>query len=129
MDIDIAGLDALCKDSEAKSVNDASSPMGEQPGAGLLTIQIKAGGGALIMRDIAETERTEASLFLSSLRVRWADAQRDLDDLEKSSMTLFETWKAYETVGPQLWLCLCSKNKYLTHETLNDNNLNNKKKQ
>ncbi|KAM3181846.1 hypothetical protein ACTXT7_013554 [Hymenolepis weldensis] len=97
MDIDISGLDALCKDSEAKSVNDASLPMGEQPGAGLLTIQIKAGGGALIMRDIAETERTEASLFLSSLRVRWADAQKDLDDLEKSSMTLFETWKAYET--------------------------------
>nr|CDS27008.2 nesprin 1 [Hymenolepis microstoma] len=97
MDTDIAELDDLCKDSEDKAISDASTTMGEQPVAGLLTIQIKAGGGTLIMRDIAETERAEISMFLSSLRVRWADAQRDLDDLEKSSLTLFETWKTYET--------------------------------
>ncbi|KAM7539973.1 hypothetical protein Aperf_G00000041104 [Anoplocephala perfoliata] len=100
MDADITSLDALCKESEEKSVSSTTASTGEQPVAGLLTIQIKAGGGTLIMRDIAETERVEASMFLSSLRVRWADAQRDLMELEKSSLTLVDTWQAYETLTP-----------------------------
>lgn len=98
MDVDITSLEALCKESEEKPDSNTTISVGEQPGAGLLTIQIKAGGGTLIMRDVAETERTEASMFLSSIRVRWADAQRDLMDIENSSLTLADTWRTYDTV-------------------------------
>lgn len=98
MDEDIAALEELCKESENKSSNESADSAGEQPGSGLLTIQIKAGGGTLIMRDVAETERIEASMYLSSLRVRWAEALEDLLALEKSSMKLVETWRAYEMV-------------------------------
>ncbi|VDM15794.1 unnamed protein product [Hydatigera taeniaeformis] len=102
MDTDIAALAELCKESENKSSNASVSVMGEQPGAGLLTIQIKAGGGTLIMCDVAETERIEASMYLSSLQVRWAEALEDLLALEKSSIKLVETWRAYETEAQTL---------------------------
>ncbi|VDN96923.1 unnamed protein product [Rodentolepis nana] len=118
MDTDIAGLDALCKDSEDKCVSDASATTGEQPVAGLLTIQIKAGGGTLIMRDIAETERAEASMFLSSLRVRWVDAQKEMDDLEKSSLTLFETWKTYETETQSIYAWMQDAENKLRRESI-----------
>ncbi|KAL5965768.1 hypothetical protein TSMEX_006503, partial [Taenia solium] len=96
MDEDIVALEELCKESENKSNNESAASVGEQPGSGLLTIQIKTGGGTLIMRDVAETERIEATMYLSSLRVRWAEALEDLLALEKSSMKLVETWRAYE---------------------------------
>ena len=99
MDGDITALDELCKESEDNSSSESAVSAGEQPVAGLLTIQIKAGGGTLIMRDVAETERREAIMFLSSLRVRWAEALEELLDLEKSSVTLVETWRAYEIVS------------------------------
>ena len=98
MDGGVAALDELCKESD-DTASESSTSAGEQPGAGLLTIQIKAGGGTLIMRDVAETERSEATMFLSSLRVRWAEALEELLALEKSSTALVESWRAYETVS------------------------------
>ncbi len=110
MEKDISELTDLARvpDENTDKSLSTSSTTGEQPGSGLLAIQIKAGGGTTIMRDIAETERTEANMFLSSLRVRWAEALEELKELEASSLTLVETWTAYETVrrfAPLHYIC------------------------
>lgn len=70
-----------------------------EPGSGMLAIQIKAGGGTTIMRDIAETERTEALNYLESFRPRYADLHEALSAMETQSNELFEKWKAIEIVG------------------------------
>lgn len=101
MERDIVELDTLSRDPDENTdrSGSSSSTTGEQPGSGVLAIQIKAGGGTTIMHDIAETERVEAQTFLSSLRLQWAEAQGDLKTLETASQSLVETWQAYETVS------------------------------
>ncbi|KAH9285528.1 Nesprin-1 [Echinococcus granulosus] len=120
MDEDIAALEELCKESEDKSNSESATSVGEQPGSGLLTIQVKAGGGTLIMRDVAETERIEASMYLSSLRMRWAEALEDLLALEKSSMKLVETWRAYETEAQTLHAWMQEAESKLKEKTISN---------
>ncbi|VDD77662.1 unnamed protein product [Mesocestoides corti] len=108
MEKDISELTNISKEpDDVQSSNSSSSTAQttseEQPLSGFLAIQIKAGGGALVMRDVAETERAEAIMFLASLRVRWAEALEDLAALEKSSISLVETWQAYETEAQTLY--------------------------
>ncbi|VDN11394.1 unnamed protein product [Dibothriocephalus latus] len=113
MENDIAELTELAAQPDDVAIGVASETKDKQstehvsvPGSGMLAIQIKAGGGATVMRDIAETERNEANMFLSSLRVRWANAQTDLSVIGTMSEELSKKWEAYETEAAVLfsWL-------------------------
>uniref|UniRef100_A0A183SMI0 Nesprin-1 n=1 Tax=Schistocephalus solidus TaxID=70667 RepID=A0A183SMI0_SCHSO len=113
MEDDIAELTELAAQPDDVAIDIASETKGSQstehvslPGSGMLAIQIRAGGGTTVMRDIAETERNEANMFLSSLRVKWANAQTDLSVIETMSKELSKKWEAYETEAAVLfsWL-------------------------